>query len=101
MLAWKEYKALIALVALIVSATAGAIIYFTPMAFAEYTRQMIERHELKEQLFYVENRIWEIERTCTNLATEEWKCSDQRLKEQYDLRIERSLLMKELEIGDE
>jgi hypothetical protein len=97
---WNEYKVLIGLCVFLITSTAAAIIYFTPLAFAEQTRKMIEQHETKEQLMYVENRIWELEKVCTDLRTEEWLCSDNRLKEQYDLKVERKILMNELGLED-
>jgi hypothetical protein len=98
---WKEYKALILLSVMLVSATAAAIVYFAPMSFAGFTRQMIANHELKEQLLYVDDRIWQLESQCQELKTEVWLCSERRLREHYELNLERKLLMKELEIGDE
>ena len=97
---WKEYRVLVGLVISIVVATTGAVLYFTPMGYAEKTRDMIVEISLKEQLNYYQDRLWELEKACTDLQVEgSWFCSPEKKHSYEQYLIEIEILKAKLGIG--
>jgi len=95
----KPLQIIIATAVLLVSSTVGAIVYFTPMGYAEVTRQMVVELDLKGQLSYYEQQAWEYRKNCMNMQTQQWLCSpDDRFM--YDkILIEIEILKNKLGIG--
>jgi len=97
---WREYKALVGLILVIVPATVAAIIYFTPMGYAEKTRELVVEISLKEQLNYYQDRVWELEKACTDLRVEgSWFCSDEKKHDYEQYLIEIEILKAKLGVG--
>ena len=90
---WKEYKALISLIVLIVPATAGAIWHFAPVSYADKILAKTEANTVQiammsesQQLKWMQSELNEDERRCVEKKTDEWLCSEKK-KDQYDMMI--------------
>ena len=95
----KPIQIILSAVILLISSTVGAIVYFTPMGYAETTRQMVVELDLKGQLSYYEQQAWEYRKNCMDMKTGTWLCTpDDRFM--YDkILIEIEILKNKLGIG--
>ena len=95
----KPFHVLVTLVILVSSATAGVIWKFTPITYAEETRQMVVEIDDKGELKYWNSRRWEMKKACMDLRTQEWLCSDEDEIDYESILIEIKLLEEKLGIG--
>ena len=93
----KEIKAMIGASVLLVTATAGAVMYFAPMTLAIANQEKIAMMDAKGQLEIWEDRKYEIEERCIDKRTDEWLCS-MSYRAKYD-HINREILLLEEKLG--
>ena len=83
---WKEYKALIGLVIVLIPATVLATLYFAPRTYAEETRQIVMQFTDSQQLKWMQSELTEFEWNCMDKKTDEWICSEKK-RVKYDTMI--------------
>jgi len=98
---WKQYKALVGLIILIVPAVAGAIWWFTPLSYAEETRQMVIQMKAQDELSMWYDRLFEVESQCVNFKTEKWLCSQDRHQKYEKVKVKIKVLEEQLGIKEE
>ena len=92
----KPIHAIVALCLLVATTTAGFVLWFTPITYAEETRQLVMQLTAKQQLKWMSSELNELEWYCTDKLTDEWVCSDKKRTMREELILDVNVIRNEL-----